>query len=300
MKVTIDKNAGFCWGVVRTIDIAEDSLKDKPKVFCLGDVIHNTVEVQRLNNLGLETITVEDFPKLPKGSRVLIRAHGEPPATYKLALEFGLELVDATCPIVIKVQERVRKFVDKGFQVVIFGKKNHAEVIGINGVTGNTSIVVLNKEEALESVDFTKPTVLFSQTTMDKQEFKEVADALRQKLDTLVIGSIEETAVEYHAKDTICGQVSGREKKLQLFAAENDIIIFTAGRKSSNGKVLYHICHDVNERTYFAETKEEIDWSWFDGANSVGITGATSTPHWVMRDFKRLIEEKFGIEEEVL
>ncbi len=299
MKVTVDKNAGFCWGVVRTIDIAEDSLKVRPKVYCLGDVIHNTEEVARLKRLGLDTISVDDFPRIERGSTVLIRAHGEPPETYRKALEYGLELIDATCPIVTKVQERVRKFVDKGFQVVIFGKKNHAEVIGINGVTGNTAIVVLNRDEALASVDFNRPTVLFSQTTMDKQEFKEVAEALKQKLETLVIGSIEETAVEYHAKDTICGQVSGREKKLQQFAAENDIIIFSAGRKSSNGKVLYHICHDVNERTYFAETKEEIDWSWFEGATSVGITGATSTPHWVMREIKALIEQKFGVEEEV-
>ncbi len=299
MKVRIDRNAGFCWGVVRTIDIAEESLGVKPKVYCLGDIIHNTEEVARLKKLGLDTVTVEDFPRLERGSTVLIRAHGEPPETYRKALEYGLELIDATCPIVTKVQERVRKFVDKGFQIVIFGKKNHAEVIGINGVTGNTSIVVLNREEALASVDFNRPTVLFSQTTMDKQEFKEVAEALKVKLETLVIGSIEETAVEYHAKDTICGQVSGREKKLQQFAADNDIIIFSAGRKSSNGKVLYHICHDVNERTYFAETKEEIDWSWFEGATSVGITGATSTPHWVMREIKELIEEKFGVEEEV-
>ena len=297
MKVTIDKNAGFCWGVVRTIDIAEGSLVDKSKVYCLGDVIHNTLEVERLNRLGLSTITVDEIPNLEKGSRVLIRAHGEPPSTYKLAAQYGVELVDATCPIVIKVQERVRKFVDKGFQVVIFGKKNHAEVVGINGVTGNTSIVVLNKEEALGSVDFTKPTVLFSQTTMDKQEFKEVAEALRQKLETLVIGSMEEEAVQYHAKDTICGQVSGREKKLQQFASENDIIIFTAGKKSSNGKVLFHISHDVNPRTYFSETKEDIDWNWFEGVETVGITGATSTPHWVMKDVKRLIEEKFGIEQ---
>lgn len=299
MKVTVDKNAGFCWGVVRTIDIAEDTLKERPKVYCLGDVIHNTEEVARLKRLGLETISVDDLPRIERGSTVLIRAHGEPPETYKKAVEYGLELIDATCPIVTKVQERVRKFVDKGFQVVIFGKKNHAEVTGINGVTGNTAIVVLNKDEALASVDFNRPTVLFSQTTMDKGEFKEVAEALKQKLETLVIGSMEETAVEYHAKDTICGQVSGREKKLQQFAAENDIIIFTAGRKSSNGKVLYHIAHDVNERTYFAETKDEIEWIWFEGARSVGITGATSTPQWVMREIKGVIEERFGVEEEV-
>ncbi|MBE2281380.1 MAG: 4-hydroxy-3-methylbut-2-enyl diphosphate reductase [Ignavibacteriaceae bacterium] len=293
MTVTIDKNAGFCWGVVRTIEIAERELENKGIVYSLGDVIHNTLEVERLNKLGLTTINHDDLTGLPKGSKVLIRAHGEPPQTYKTAMELGIDLVDATCPIVTKVQERVRKFVDKDFQVVIYGKQNHAEVIGINGVTGNTAIVVLTKEEALERVDFSKPTVLFTQTTMDKNEFKVIAEALREKLETLIIGSMEETAVEYHAKDTICGQVSGREKKLQEFARTHDVIIFTAGRKSSNGKVLYHIAHDVNEKTFFAETKDEINFSWFEGANSVGITGATSTPQWVMEEIKKLIEEKF-------
>ncbi|MCZ2143655.1 MAG: 4-hydroxy-3-methylbut-2-enyl diphosphate reductase, partial [Ignavibacteriales bacterium] len=295
MKVTIDKNAGFCWGVVRTIAVAEESLKERPKVYCLGDIIHNTEEVARLKKLGLDTVTVNDFPNLKKGSTILIRAHGEPPETYKKALEYGLELIDATCPIVTRVQERVRKFVTQGYQIVIFGKKTHAEVVGINGVTGGTAIVVLNKEEALAAVDFKQPTVLFAQTTMDKQEFKDLAAALKEKLDTLIIGSMEETAVEYQAKDTICGQVSGRESKLRQFAAENDIIIFTAGRKSSNGKVLYNICKEVNERTYFAETKEEIDWSWFEGAETIGITGATSTPQWAMRQIKTLIDLKFGI-----
>lgn len=293
MKVSIDGSAGFCWGVVRTIDIAEGELAETPKMYSLGDVIHNTVEVERLRNMGLETITVDMLPTIPKGSKVLIRAHGEPPATYKLARELGIELIDATCPIVTKVQERVRRYVDKDFQVVIFGKRDHAEVVGIRGVTGDTAIVVLSVEEALEKVDFSKPTVLFSQTTMDKPTFRLIADALREKIANLEIGTMEETAVEFHAKDTICGQVSGREKKLREFAQNNDIIIFTAGRKSSNGKVLYHIAHDANPKTYFIETNDEIDWSWFDGVATVGISGATSTPHWVMRELKELIDAKF-------
>jgi 4-hydroxy-3-methylbut-2-enyl diphosphate reductase len=242
MKVNIDKSAGFCWGVVRAIDFAENELKSTPKMYCIGDVIHNAVEVERLRKLGLETISVDDFEQLPPNSRVLIRAHGEPPSTYEKALKYGIELVDATCPVVTKVQERIRKFVDKDYQVVIYGKKDHAEVIGLRGVTKDTAIVVLNLEEALAKIDFKKPTVLFSQTTMNKDEFAKIAASLKEKVNELVIGSIEEEAVEFHAKDTICGQVSGREKKLREFARTNDIIVFSAGRKSSNGKVLYQIC----------------------------------------------------------
>lgn len=294
MIVSIDKSAGFCWGVVRAIDFAENELKSVSKVYCLGDIIHNTTEVKRLNELGLETVSVNDFPNLERGSKILIRAHGEPPETYAKARQFGLEIIDATCPIVTRVQERVRKFVDQDYQVVIYGKKDHAEVIGINGVTGYTAIVVKNVEDALEKVDFKKPTVLFTQTTMDKRDFKELAEALKQRCEELVVGSIEETAVQFHAKDTICGQVSGRERKLQQFASENDIIVFTAGRKSSNGKVLHDIAKAANQRTYFAETIDEIDWSWFEGVEKVGISGATSTPHWVMQQFKEVIENKFN------
>lgn len=293
MKVIIDKSAGFCWGVVRAIDFAENELKSTPKMYCIGDVIHNAVEVERLRKLGLETISVDDFEQLPPNSRVLIRAHGEPPSTYEKALKYGIELVDATCPVVTKVQERIRKFVDKDYQVVIYGKKDHAEVIGLRGVTKDTAIVVLNLEEALVKIDFKKPTVLFSQTTMNKDEFAKIAASLKEKVNELVIGSIEEEAVEFHAKDTICGQVSGREKKLREFAKTNDIIIFSAGRKSSNGKVLYQICKEENPNTYFIESMEEIEWYWFDEAESVGITGATSTPQWVMNEIKREIEKNF-------
>jgi 4-hydroxy-3-methylbut-2-enyl diphosphate reductase len=166
MLVQIDKYAGFCWGVVRAIDFAENSLADSQKIYSLGDIIHNTMEVRRLNNLGLETITSDDFDKIEKGSKILIRAHGEPPSTYKKARDLGLEIIDATCPVVTKVQERIRKFVDKNYQIVIFGKKDHAEVIGLRGVTDDKAIVILSLEEALEKVDFQKPTVLCSQTPM--------------------------------------------------------------------------------------------------------------------------------------
>jgi len=291
MIVTIDKNAGFCWGVVRAVDFAEQELKNAGKVYSLGDIIHNTTEVKRLNDLGLETISVDDFPNLPQGSRVLIRAHGEPPETYKKAIEYGIEIIDATCPVVTKVQERIRKFYDKEYQVVIFGKKDHAEVIGLRGVTANEAIVVLSLEEALEKVAINKPTVLFSQTTMDRETFRIIADGLRAKVTELIIGTMEEAAVDFHAKDTICGQVSGREKKLAEFAKENDVVVFTAGRKSSNGKVLYHVAQDANPKTYFAETNDEINPEWFLEAKTVGITGATSTPHWVMNEMKDYIEQ---------
>jgi len=293
MVVLVDKFAGFCWGGVRAIDFAEKELQTSSKLYSLGDVIHNTAEVNRLAKLGLETITVEDFGKIPKGSKVLIRAHGEPPSTYKQAVAYGIELVDATCPVVTKVQERIKKFVDKNYQVVIFGKKDHAEVIGLRGVTSDKAIVILSLNEALEKVDLSKPTVLFSQTTMDKETFTIIASALRDKVKELVIGTIEDEAVDFHAKDTICGQVSGREKKLREFADSNDVVIFTAGKKSSNGKVLYAIAKEENANTFFVESKEEIDFSWFTGAETVGITGATSTPQWVMEEMKKVIEDHF-------
>ncbi len=294
MKIEVDKQAGFCWGVVRAIDFAEQELKKAEKLYSLGDIIHNAAEVKRLAAMGLSTISVADLNTIPSGSRVLIRAHGEPPATYKTARERGIELIDATCPVVTKVQERIRRFVNRNFQIVIFGKRDHAEVIGLQGVTGGKAIVVHSREEALEFVDFSRPTVLFSQTTMDRDTFRVIADALKSKIAEFEIGSIEETAVEFHAKDTICGQVSGREKKLREFAKCYDIVIFTAGKKSSNGKVLFAIAKEENKRTYFIESNDEIDWNWFNGVNSVGITGATSTPQWAMEEVKELINSKYN------
>lgn len=294
MEVTVDKSAGFCWGVVRAIEFAENELSLTPNMYSLGEIIHNSVEVERLKKAGLTTVTIEDFPKLAKGSKVLIRAHGEPPSTYKKAVEYGIELIDATCPVVTKVQERIMKYAEKGFQVVIFGKKDHAEVIGLRGVTNDEAVVVLSVKEALESVNFERPTVLFSQTTMDRETFSAIKNAL-EKIANLEVGSLEEEAVEFHAKNTICGQVSGRDKKLREFAKDNDIIIFTAGKKSSNGKVLYNIAKEENEKTYFAETVDDLNPEWFSNVTKVGITGATSTPHWVMAQMKEYIERNFDL-----
>jgi 4-hydroxy-3-methylbut-2-en-1-yl diphosphate reductase len=288
MKVTIDGSAGFCWGVVRTIDIAEEEMKHGGALASLGPVIHNPMEIARLREKGLTAVTHADLPSMA-GKKVLIRAHGEPPATYEEAKRLGVTLIDATCPVVTKVQERIRKFYDNGYQVVIFGKKDHAEVIGLMGHTNNEAVVVKSVAEA-EKVDPGKKTVLFSQTTMDKPTFYEIAAVLKKRIQEFVVGTFEESAIDFHAKDTICGQVSGRDKKLREFAASQDVMVFVAGRDSSNGKVLYDICADANPRSYFIEHAGELQPAWFAGVATVGISGATSTPHWLMANVKEAIE----------
>jgi 4-hydroxy-3-methylbut-2-enyl diphosphate reductase len=289
MKVTVDQQAGFCWGVVRTIEIAEGEMEQDPKLYSLGPIIHNPMEIERLRKLGLETVTREDFPRL-KGKQVLIRAHGEPPSTYRMAREHGVTLVDATCPVVTKVQERIRKFYDQGYQIVIFGKKDHAEVIGLVGHTNNEARVIRTVAEA-EAVDPGRKTVLFSQTTMDKATFYEIAEYLRRRISEFVVGSFEESAIDFHAKDTICGQVSGRDKKLRELAGSQDVMIFVAGRNSSNGKVLFDICREANPRSHFIESQDELQAEWFAGAGTVGISGATSTPQWLMEEVKEAVEK---------
>jgi 4-hydroxy-3-methylbut-2-enyl diphosphate reductase len=291
MKVTVDQFSGFCWGVVRTIEIAEEELAGAPALSSLGPIIHNPMEIERLRARGLKTVTLDDFKNL-RGKKVLIRAHGEPPATYAWAEQHGVTLVDATCPVVTKVQERIRKFYDKGYQIVIFGKKDHAEVVGLVGQTGGTAVVITSVEE-ISKVDPGRKTVLFSQTTMDKATFHEIARVLREKIQQFEVGSFEESAIEFHTKDTICGQVSGRDKKLREFAASNDVMVFVAGRSSSNGKVLYDICRDANSRTHFLEEESELRREWFDGAQTVGVSGATSTPQWLMARVKEAIERMF-------
>jgi 4-hydroxy-3-methylbut-2-enyl diphosphate reductase len=291
MKVTIDQHSGFCWGVVRTVEIAEEELQETPKMYSLGPIIHNPMEIDRLERKGLETITHSDFERL-RGQTVLIRAHGEPPSTYELARTHDITLVDATCPVVTKVQERIRKFYDKGYQIVIFGKKDHAEVVGLVGVTNGEAIVIKSVEET-SNVDVARKTVLFSQTTMDKPTFYEIAGVLRDRIKDLEVGTFEESAIDFHAKDTICGQVSGRDKKLREFAAQNEVMIFVAGRNSSNGKVLYGICRLANPRSYFIEDETELKKEWFDRSETVGISGATSTPQWLMERVKLAIENIF-------
>lgn len=291
MKVSIDNSSGFCWGVVRTIEIAEQELAERKNIYSLGEIIHNPMEINRLEAKGLETITVAELEKA-KGGTVLIRAHGEPPSTYERAEQLGITIIDATCPVVTKVQERIRKFYLDGYQVVIFGKKDHAEVIGLLGQTNNEAVVVKSLEE-IGSVRLDRKTVLFSQTTMDKPTFYKIKDELKKNITELVVGSIEDEAIDFHAKDTICGQVSGRDKKIREFASSNDIVIFIAGRHSSNGKVLFAIAKEANPRIFFIEDTPELKAEWFENVNSVGITGATSTPQWLMEKVKRTIEEQF-------
>ncbi|HUI31697.1 MAG TPA: 4-hydroxy-3-methylbut-2-enyl diphosphate reductase [Candidatus Acidoferrales bacterium] len=285
MKVTVDRNGGFCWGVVRAIDFAEEELANSNKLYSLGDIIHNPSEIERLNEKGLQTISHKDLENI-KDAKVLIRAHGEPPSTYEIARKYNLEIIDATCPVVTKLQERIRKFHDDGYQVVIFGKKDHAEVIGLRGVCNDEAIVVKSVEEALLQVNFNRKTVLFSQTTMDKPTFYAIKDALSRKIKDLVVGTMEDIAKNFLAKDTICGQVSGRDKKLREFAAQNDVIVFVAGKSSSNGKVLFEICKEENKSSYFIEDESELQASWFENAETVGVTGATSTPQWLMEKVK--------------
>lgn len=287
LKVTIDESSGFCWGVIRTIEMAEHELSNNGDLYSLGDIIHNPMEIERLGQKGLKAISVKELKGI-KNSRVLIRAHGEPASTYQIARDNNIEIIDATCPVVTKVQERIRKFYDDGYQIVIFGKKEHAEVMGLVGQTDEEAVVIRTIDE-IDKVDLSRKTVLFSQTTMDKPAFHRLKDALKGKIDELIVATMEDEAVDFHAKDTICGQVSGRDKKLKQFASDNDVVVFVAGRKSSNGKVLYSICKEVNERTHFVEYESEIDFSWFDDAETVGITGATSTPQWLMEKVKQHI-----------
>jgi 4-hydroxy-3-methylbut-2-enyl diphosphate reductase len=292
VKVSIDKSAGFCWGVIRTIDIAESELEAAQPgehLYVLGEIIHNPMEIDRLEKKGLKTISRADLGSAKDG-KVLIRAHGEPPSTFALAQELGVTLVDATCPVVWKVQERIRKFHDQGYQVVIYGKADHAEVIGLVGQTNGEAIVIKSLEE-IDRIDLNRKTVLFSQTTMDKATFARLKEEFQKRIKELVIDTFDQEAAEFHAKDTICGQVFGRDRKLREFAASNDVMVFVAGRISSNGKVLFHICQEANPRTYFVEMESELQPAWFEGVETVGVSGATSTPQWLMERVKKRIEE---------
>jgi 4-hydroxy-3-methylbut-2-enyl diphosphate reductase len=223
----------------------------------------------------------------------LIRAHGEPASTYKRAEELGITLIDATCPVVTKVQERIRKFYLDGYQIVIFGKKDHAEVIGLVGQTNGEAVVVKSTDD-MAKIRLDRKTVLFSQTTMDKPTFSAVREALAQRIKDLIVASMEDEAIEFHAKDTICGQVSGREKKIREFAEANDVVLFVTGRKSSNGKILFEIVKSANPKSYTIEEAAEVQKEWLAGAATVGITGATSTPQWLMEKVKNEIEARYA------
>jgi len=282
MEIRIDENSGFCFGVVYAIQMAEDFLDENRTLYCLGDIVHNDEEVDRLKAKGLKIINHDDLEKLEKAT-VLIRAHGEPPATYQLALKNKLTLIDASCPVVLKLQNRVRKAYDKDHQIVIYGQKGHAEVNGLVGQTSGDAIVITKMEE-LDSIQLDKPIELFSQTTKSSNNFRALADEIQSRM---------EDAGNPHFKmnDTICRQVSNREPQLQKFSIEHDVIIFVSGKKSSNGKVLYNVCKAQNPNSYFISSNSELDSEWFKTANSVGICGATSTPMWLMEEVKNEIQK---------
>lgn len=285
MKITIDENSGFCFGVQYAIQMAEDELHDVGKLYCLGDIVHNDVEVKRLSALGLQIINHEDLKGL-HDCKVLIRAHGEPPSTYITALENNIELIDASCPVVLKLQNRVKSSFDKidaeDGQVVIFGLPGHAEVKGLAGQTNQKSILVTTEED-LEKIDYSKPIALFSQTTKSTDAFYSMGEKIKERA-----GAMKNEQVSIN--DTICRQVSNRDLQLQRFAKAHDVIVFVSGKKSSNGKVLYNVCKKENENTYFISEVSELDKSWFDGKESVGICGATSTPMWLMQQTAAVIE----------
>lgn len=270
------------------IQMAEEALADGEELYCLGDIVHNTMEVERLQALGLKIVEREDLAGL-QNCRVLIRAHGEPPDTYQLALKNNIELIDASCPVVLKLQNRVRhsyeRVASQGGQVVIYGQKGHAEVIGLAGQTGNSAIVV-TKVEDLDQVDLTKPVALFSQTTKSMKGFYHMRDELGRRI---VAAGHDTTDKFYEANDSICRQVSNREPQLRKFAQDNDVLLFVSGKKSSNGKALYASCLEENARSYFIENEQELDPNWLAGAESVGVCGATSTPMWLMEQVAKAI-----------
>lgn len=292
MQVTIDQNSGYCFGVEFAIQMAEDEMQEG-SLYCLGDIVHNSMEVKRLNDKGLKIIERDDLKNI-KDSKVLIRAHGEPPETYQLALENNIELVDASCPVVLKLQNRVKIAYDKikkaGGQIVIYGKTGHAEVIGLTGQTNNEAIIVM-EEADLDKVDFSKPVTLFSQTTKSTKGFYHIRELIEERIKAHK-GELEE--IDFTANDSICRQVSNREPQLLKFSEEVDVIIFVSGKKSSNGKALYSVCKQQNERSYFVENEEEVDFDWIRPTDHVGICGATSTPMWLMQNVAQYIENHFA------
>lgn len=275
MRIVIDDNSGFCFGVVRAIGEAESALQHHGEVYSLGDIVHNRVEVQRLEALGLHTITHGDIANL-QGRTLLIRAHGEPPTTYRLAESVGVNVIDATCPVVARLQRRVREAYDKmqqvGGSLLLLGKRGHAEVVGLTGQVDD-DVVVIERMEDLDSVDFSRPIYMLSQTTQSIELFEALGrEVMRRAKDASAVT----------LDDTICRRVAGRESLLAEFSKSVDVVLFVSGRKSSNGKVLYDVCRRHNSRAYNIEEASEIDIAWLEGAESVGICGATSTPRWLM------------------
>ena len=288
MKIEIDKRSGFCFGVIKAIELAESELNKNAQLYCLGDIVHNGEEIRRMGKMGLTPISKETYFQL-KDCKVLIRAHGEPPETYEYAQKNNIELIDATCPVVITLQERVREsyrnsFRDNG-QIVIFGKTGHAEIIGLSGQTNYSAIVLENKND-ISKIDPNRPVSLYSQTTKRIEDFYEIVEVLKNHVNH---------GLRVHINDTICRQVSNRVPHLKKFAANFDMILFVASEKSSNGKYLYSICREENPNTNMVSKIEYIKTEWFENIESVGICGATSTPNWLMEQIYDWINEKFNV-----
>ena len=282
MTIEIDENSGFCFGVRRAIATLEEQLRRGEELHCVGDIVHNEREIDRLRQQGLKVIEATELGELKSGA-VLFRAHGEPPTSYETVRRNGLALTDATCPVVLKLQERIRKAYSRmrevGGQVVIFGKKGHAEVIGLVGQTGGDCILI-EDESQVGLIDAYKPVEMFAQTTKNPQKYAQLAERIRER-----------SRSEVTVHDTICRQMADRADHMPRFAKSHDLIIFVGGAKSSNSKVLYDICQSINPRSYFVTSESEVRQEWFTGdIERVGILGATSTPMWLMENVRSAIE----------
>lgn len=289
MEVKIEEQAGFCFGVISAINLVEKELENTDKIYCLGDIVHNNMEVDRLANLGLEVVDLERMKEL-KDTKIVIRAHGEPPSTYELAKKNGLEVIDATCPIVLRLQENVRKAYQEiqktGGKIIIFGKKGHAEVVGLVGQTNGEACVISNLED-LDNLDCSIPLHIFSQTTMNAGEYKNICKEIEIRLERLCNSGKNQLIIT----DSICRKVSSRTSQLIEFANTVDVVLFVSGKHSSNGMYLYSLCKKHKERTYFISSKAEIKDEWFLNCNSVGISGATSTPMWLMEEIAEYVSK---------
>lgn len=281
-SIEIDSQSGFCFGVVTAIRKAEEELVRGGTLYCLGDIVHNSDEVERLREKGLETITHENLEHL-KGVRVLLRAHGEPPQTYEIARRNNIDIIDATCPVVLRLQQRIKAQYDNpaasDTQIVIYGKLGHAEVNGLVGQTNGTAIVVENLE-GLSQIDFSRPVALYSQTTKSLEGFNAMIEEIKRRMTP---------GVSFTYADTICRQVASRGEHLRAFAAGKDVVIFVAGTKSSNGRVLFGHCKEVNPHTYLISNESELRPEWIEGAETIGICGATSTPRWLMERVRDIL-----------
>jgi len=289
MKIEIDNNSGFCFGVVNAIQLAEKELKNNDILYCLGDIVHNSAEVERLKSNGLITINHEQFKDL-ENCKVLLRAHGEPPETYEIARKKNIQLIDASCPVVLKLQNNIKlgfdDFLKKGGQVVIYGKEGHAEVNGLVGQTNGKATVIGGLND-LDKIDFSKPVNLFSQTTKSIEGFYEIQKEIKKRM----IATQGTEDVHFIANDTICRQVSHRQPQLREFVKKHDVVIFVSGKKSSNGQMLYNVCKAENQNTFFVSKHTELEKTWFMNASSVGVCGATSTPRWLMERVATAISE---------